>query len=97
MGEAVTGSQVALADYGCEARLVPRRAPAFWPNPPSHRMPPAMRTLLDRTQTLLLLLADLVHVTRVPAAQLLPLLRAAAVSLTGGLVAGVAVCACAVL
>lgn len=56
-----------------------------------------MRTLLDRTQTLLLLLADLVHVTRVPAAQLLPLLRAAAVSLTGGLVAGVAVCACAVL
>ncbi|PRW45458.1 nipped-B isoform X2 [Chlorella sorokiniana] len=46
------------------------------------KMPPAMRPLLDRTQAVLLMLADLLHVTRVPAAQLLPLLRAAAVSLT---------------
>ena len=52
--------------------------------PLPHRMPPAMRPLLDRTQAVLLLLADLLHVTRVPAAQLLPLLRASAVSLTGG-------------
>jgi hypothetical protein len=41
-----------------------------------------MRPLLDRAQAVLLLLADLLRVVRLPGAQLLPLLRACMVSLT---------------
>jgi hypothetical protein len=41
-----------------------------------------MRPLLDRAQAVLLLLADLLRVVRLPAAALLPLLRTAMVALT---------------
>ena len=45
-------------------------------------MPPALAPLLDRTQAVLLLLADLLRLLRPPGAALLPLLRACAVCLT---------------
>ena len=57
------------------------------PLPPAHtlvlaRPPPALAPLRDRVQAALGLLADLLCATRVPAPPLLPLQRAAAVSLT---------------
>jgi len=51
-------------------------------SPSTCRLPPAMRPLLDRSQAVLLLLADLLSVVRLQGSALLPLLRACAVSLS---------------